>query len=366
MLAMSIPNLPFLGLQGRIFLLMLATLLLSPACCGFPDPRSNASEHAAVGRQVFANDTRVFSVSAGPPDSVALSLDHQAPDAISSPLLAKRFSEVDYQRYRAHGDAAYNAIQRLFTRVVLHECEPPPFRNFQPQDFRNGWSGTEGNSLPREDLWPLVFERLLGKRPTKEQIFKMEMRQDKPFFNSLGQQGMHVTLYPGEERATYTQYHIPALSAIISDHSQGPMNWIKTRHLRAGQPFPTNKYIMDRLVPPLNRWSDVTWTLWKQKAGNNAGNLRYIARNAILNRDTRSVMSYIYDKHGGANARPYPGLEFGMDTEEGRTLLGTPNGIGVAWILMEHWKDLGRRNPRVRIFNMGDNLFYMLWDLVPP
>ncbi|KAL9011837.1 MAG: hypothetical protein Q9173_003353 [Seirophora scorigena] len=64
-------------------------------------------------------------------------------------------------------------------------------------------------------------------------------------------------------------------------------------------------------------------------------------------------MSYIYNKHGGANSKPFPGLEFGMDTEEGRALLGTPTGVGVAWLLIERWKELGRRIPRVRIFNMA-------------
>lgn len=141
---------------------------------------------------------------------------------------------------------------------------------------------------------------------------------------------------------------------------------VKTRYINAGRQPPSSQEINDRHVPPLNRWSDVTWTLWKQKAGDGAKDLRYIARSFITNPETKSVMSYIYDKHGGDNAKAFPGLEFGMNTPEGRALLGTPNGIGTARILIDRATELGRREPRVRIFNQGANGFYMLWDMVPP
>lgn len=45
----------------------------------------------------------------------------------------------------------------------------------------------------------------------------------------------------------------------------------------------------------------------------------------------------------------FPGLEFGVDTEEGEALLGTPNGMGTAWLLYDRSRELGRRNLKARI-----------------
>ncbi|KAL8652193.1 MAG: hypothetical protein Q9210_002828 [Variospora velana] len=359
---MSIPRLSLPNLRGRILPFTLSTLLILTVSRAFSDSKNDVSELAAVGSQVSTNDSRAFSVSAGLLDSVTLLPYHQGPSAASSPVLVKRDPKADFQRSKAHGDDAHNAIQRFFTRTVLHECDPLPIRNFRPEDFRNGWSGEDGNSLPLGGPWGTVFEKVLGKKPTKEQSFMIEVRQDRPFINNLGNEAIRARLQPGETWASYKQYYIPAISAIIADHNRGPITWVRTRFLRARQQPPSNQEIFDRLVPPLSRWSDVTWTLWKQKAGNGAGNLRYVARSANTNEDTKSVMSYIYDKHGGA--KPFPGLEFGMDTGEGRALLGTPSGVGMAWLLIERMDELGRRNPRVKIFKVG-NGFFMLWDLVP-
>ncbi|KAL9011836.1 MAG: hypothetical protein Q9173_003352 [Seirophora scorigena] len=134
--------------------------------------------------------------------------------------------------------------------------------------------------LPPGGLWRGVFEELLGKKFTREQSFLIKLRHDQPFFINVGGR-----VRP-QFRASYTQYHIPALSAIISDQSRGPVSWVKTRYLRDRRLLPSDKHINDLLVPPLNRWSDVTWTLWAEKAGNSVGNLRYIARSSTINEDT--------------------------------------------------------------------------------
>lgn len=141
---------------------------------------------------------------------------------------------------------------------------------------------------------------------------------------------------------------------------------VKERFIRANQPTPSGQEINSRYVPPLNRWSDVTWTLWKEKSGGAANTLRYIARDFITNPETRVVMAYIFDKVKHTDFVPFPGLEFGMDSSEGRALLGTPNGIGIARILIDRAAQLGRREPRVRIFTLDPYYVCMLWDLVPP
>lgn len=171
-------------LQSRISLLMLAIFLLLTACHGFLNSRYDSTKHAAVSRQLFVNDSHALGVSTerGPPLSIPL-LNH---NATFSSLLVKRFSKDDFERYVKHGDTAYNTMQRSFTRGIWSECDSP-VQDFRPQDFRNGWSGTDGNQLPPGGLWETVFDRLLGKRPTTEQSFRVEVEQTRPFTNRQGQ-----------------------------------------------------------------------------------------------------------------------------------------------------------------------------------
>ena len=37
----------------------------------------------------------------------------------------------------------------------------------------------------------------------------------------------------------------------------------------------------------------------------------------------------------------WPGRNFGMDTDAGRAILATPNGVGVAWSLFQHKEQFG-------------------------
>lgn len=160
----------------------------------------------------------------------------------------------------------------------------------------------------------------------------------------------------------YAQKYIPASSAIIIDQIRSPAYLVKARFVSQGQQAPSSKQINDQYVPPLNRWSDATWTLWKEKGGGN--DLQYIGHDYIANLQTESVMEYIYDQHG--NGPPeFPGLEFGMDSDEGRALLGTANGIGTARLLIDHASELGRRDVRIHIFEPEPGYPCMLFDMRP-
>lgn len=63
-----------------------------------------------------------------------------------------------------------------------------------------------------------------------------------------------------------------------------------------------------------------------------------------------------------------------MDGEEGKALLGTPNGLATAWLLYDRYGQLERMAPRVtswtdvRRLELCDFVFkdvswYMLWEL---
>lgn len=61
---------------------------------------------------------------------------------------------------------------------------------------------------------------------------------------------------------------------------------------------------------------------------------------------------------------PWPGASFDIETEAAKALLATPNGVGVAYLMMDRAAALGRRRPRVNVWN-GNGFRSMLWDMVP-
>lgn len=68
-------------------------------------------------------------------------------------------------------------------------------------------------------------------------------------------------------------------------------------------------------------------------------------------------------RNGGNLGLVYPGLEFGMETDEGKALLGTPNGRGTAWIVMDHLGEMGRRRFRCRVWRVQVGVWVMVWRM---
>lgn len=104
-------------------------------------------------------------------------------------------------------------------------------------------------------------------------------------------------------------------------------------------------------VPPLNRWSDVVWTLWSDIAGGQASSLRYIFRDNVVNEDSKHVMDVAMglpnDSPGtGTLDAPWPGKTFSIVNGdlEAFALLGTPHGNGISWFLIDHQEVLGKKN----------------------
>jgi hypothetical protein len=64
------------------------------------------------------------------------------------------------------------------------------------------------------------------------------------------------------------------------------------------------------------------------------------------------VLNKILKIHGYSTYDLWPGVIFDIESEEGRAILGTPNGSGVAWMLIQHSKALGERAiEKVTIFH---------------
>ncbi|KAI4197014.1 MAG: hypothetical protein LQ350_006201 [Teloschistes chrysophthalmus] len=127
-------------------------------------------------------------------------------------------------------------------------------------------------------------------------------------------------------------------------------------------------------IPPLWRWSDVTWLQWSTLAGARAAGLRYIIQDNIYTELTRYVIEHIemavpplYDLD-----LPWPGHLYNAQSQQALMLLGSPHGIGVAWMLADHKDVLGIRYPWARIYTQpNDNPdrsgreydYFLVWEL---
>lgn len=116
-------------------------------------------------------------------------------------------------------------------------------------------------------------------------------------------------------------------------------------------------------LSPLRHWSDVAFLQYLSSFPEPPVRpipLNYVFRVQIQNAETSLVLNNIISKHGTFTFEFWPGITFGMDTEEGKAILGTPNGAGVAWMLVQHRKALGeKRIEKVTLFHAAkkDDLF---------
>ncbi|KAL8739959.1 MAG: hypothetical protein Q9184_008549 [Pyrenodesmia sp. 2 TL-2023] len=258
-------------------------------------------------------------------------------------------------------------------QAAFDGCARDPVQNFQPSALDNGWTRTTLN-IALDAPWRayIDFELGQGKVPPTDQTSFIELTQDKEFRNKQGATRPALST-TGLEPARYRTYHIPAISAIIIKNMRSPATVVKEIFRQAKQPNPpSNAVITNVYTPPLSRWSDVTWTVYQDLANAaQKGKLQFIGHDQVNNDFSARVMVYIIRKHqpqGNPNARPslpFPGFEFGIETEEGKALLGTPNGLGTAWLLYDRGGELGRRGLKVRIWIEGRDKLMMAFNMVP-
>ncbi|KAL9026551.1 MAG: hypothetical protein Q9196_004803 [Gyalolechia fulgens] len=115
-------------------------------------------------------------------------------------------------------------------------------------------------------------------------------------------------------------------------------------------------------------------------AGNQANKLRFIFRAGVVNDISRSVIDIATRSKAGEFRSPWPGRTFDMRTDDGKALLGTPHGIGIACLIADYSDVLGRKIPFARVFTADDYEdrrrqvsdagsdvytypYYLLWEL---
>lgn len=119
---------------------------------------------------------------------------------------------------------------------------------------------------------------------------------------------------------------------------------------------------------PLKQYSDVVFLGWQQAAGAKVKGLKYIFRHAIMNSDTIIVLNEILARRGEQRSPLYwPGLKINMQERDAWAILGTPNGRGAAWMLLQHKAQLGLKTfSDVTIFRDRHKYFslcFWVWDL---
>ncbi|KAL8749338.1 MAG: hypothetical protein Q9184_006848 [Pyrenodesmia sp. 2 TL-2023] len=264
--------------------------------------------------------------------------------------------------------AKCNGLARLEKIKSAADGHETPGKIFLPADLKNGWTRTESR-LGLDSLWVKYFDKELGqgKAPTAAHIVYVKLEQDQPFTDIDGETTQPVTKLGLGTPQHFTQY-MPQISAVIVKSMTSPMN-ILQKHF--SQPprgeMPSNALIAAKYTPPLSRWSDITWTVYEELSKGQK-NLQYIGHENVISSTTKRVVAELLalrrKEPNAPLAAPFPGLTFTMDMPEGQALLGTPNGVGVARLLIDRVKELGKRDLSVTLFS--DGMFIdMVFNMAP-
>lgn len=111
-------------------------------------------------------------------------------------------------------------------------------------------------------------------------------------------------------------------------------------------------------LPHIRSVSDLAWAFWNRAVAGTPGaelqNIKYFFVNMIVNTETnRHIRRALQTLDPPVEeAVSWPGHEFGMETEAGKALLGSPVGRWAGYFLMQHKRQLGGDKfiSKVRVF----------------
>lgn len=95
-------------------------------------------------------------------------------------------------------------------------------------------------------------------------------------------------------------------------------------------------------IPDLKQWSDITYLQWAALSSSKNSSLRYVMKTPCENPTTQLIISHAM-KRTKQELSKWPGVSFSMAVEEGQAILGSPNGLGVGYLLVQHRAQLGNR-----------------------
>jgi hypothetical protein len=160
--------------------------------------------------------------------------------------------------------------------------------------------------------------------------------------------------------ARYSNYYNPSL--IIAKSNFGPAFWGPRQNPKvtggADDPFPV-----------LPRLSDILFLEFQRVMTENKQPMKELKgfwRESVENQDTKELATQISSDNGMLHGIPkWPGVDYGPDSDEFAALLGSPNGVGVAYILLQHREQLGQKTIKsVRVwYVMALHILFMVDDV---
>ena len=131
---------------------------------------------------------------------------------------------------------------------------------------------------------------------------------------------------------------------------------------------PTTASGFDYHVPPLmRRLSDFVFLIYQYASfqyNQNLDHIEWVIHDKVTNPVCRGVAKTVYTWTQDAALPAWPGISFNTNTEQGKALLGCPNGYGNAFMLAEHTDQLGSKTvDRVVIFKDDSSQFSMAFHI---
>lgn len=257
---------------------------------------------------------------------------------------------LDYETARCKGEKLYSMVKAAYSKQTT---SPINISSIGDAWDREDYFG--GLDFTWNDFFKQHFE---GRLPDNSELLRIELSLDRPYKNSKGEQLDEDEIAGG----FYNIVYVPSFSTILVIDMESPKGHLLD--LRDGD---ISEEEIQRRIPPLNRFSDVMWAVWNT-VSKTPHDLRYLCHDAVTNKDTTGIMKQVFNNGPAKTLVRWPGLTFGLDQEEGQALLGTPNGLGTAWLLIDRAKELGPRMPRVTIFSPFPQIrssYRMVWDMRP-
>ena len=97
-------------------------------------------------------------------------------------------------------------------------------------------------------------------------------------------------------------------------------------------------------IPEIWRWSDITWSLWVEQAGDAASTLKYIFKHHVVTDSTKHIMELAAGVDEDDFGEEWPGTTFQAGSIQFRALMGTPHGKGIAYMLIDRPYGLRGKN----------------------
>ena len=98
-------------------------------------------------------------------------------------------------------------------------------------------------------------------------------------------------------------------------------------------------------LPALGHWADIAFIAWQERCRENqkpVTGLKHVFRCQISNQETLKVVRALCGQAQLTDCW-VQNRTYDPDSDEGKALIGTPNGASVAWLLLKHRQNLGRK-----------------------